>query len=86
MLVKVWYDVCNSLCWLNKFSFTHFFFILFIYNCLYYLCLDEFGGDTKDGDEFVDAEGGGWGDDDDDLELEVCAAENHVLTKKLYIT
>ena len=50
------------------------------------LHLDEFGGETKDGDEFVDAEGGGWGDDDDDLELEVCAAENYVLTKKLYIT
>mgnify|MGYP001796386521 FL=1 len=45
------------------------------------LHLDEFGGETKDGDEFVDAEGGGWGDDDDDLELEVCAAENHVFTK-----
>jgi len=30
----------------------------------------ELGGGTGEGDEFVDAEGDGWGDDDD-LELEV---------------
>lgn len=31
---------------------------------------DEFGAEGKDADEFEDAEGDGWGDEDD-LELEV---------------
>ena len=48
--------------------------IIYIRNrvyCKYLLISDEFGAEMKDGDEdFVDAEGDGWGGDDD-LDLEV---------------